>query len=267
MQTRLGRARRAAMRLLPVRPGDERGRAAAREIQKPTDRDIDLAMNGNICRCATYVRIRAAIHDAAAHAGGLSHDRHSDIKLSRRVAAQGRRPASSSACICRRCARAQSGAAQAFAPTPARRAFAPNAFVRIGTDDTVTVLSQAYRVRPGTVHRPRDAGRRGARRRLVADARRARAGRSPSSTRTSRSACRAPAARPRSPIPTSRCARPAPPRARCWCRPRRKPGSVPAGEITVERGVIRHAGVGARGPVRRVRRGRREAAGAGRRCR
>jgi isoquinoline 1-oxidoreductase alpha subunit len=31
----------------------------------PTDRDIDLAMNGNICRCATYVRIRAAIHDAA----------------------------------------------------------------------------------------------------------------------------------------------------------------------------------------------------------
>jgi isoquinoline 1-oxidoreductase alpha subunit len=31
----------------------------------PTDRDIDLAMNGNICRCATYVRIRTAIHDAA----------------------------------------------------------------------------------------------------------------------------------------------------------------------------------------------------------
>ncbi len=32
---------------------------------KPSDNDIDLAMNGNICRCATYVRIRAAIHDAA----------------------------------------------------------------------------------------------------------------------------------------------------------------------------------------------------------
>ena len=32
---------------------------------KPSDRDIDLAMNGNICRCATYVRIRAAIHSAA----------------------------------------------------------------------------------------------------------------------------------------------------------------------------------------------------------
>ncbi len=35
------------------------------EIPKPTDQDINLAMNGNICRCATYVRIRAAIHDAA----------------------------------------------------------------------------------------------------------------------------------------------------------------------------------------------------------
>ena len=31
----------------------------------PNDNDIDLAMNGNICRCATYVRIRAAIHGAA----------------------------------------------------------------------------------------------------------------------------------------------------------------------------------------------------------
>ncbi|MGE8505032.1 (2Fe-2S)-binding protein [Pseudomonas berkeleyensis] len=31
----------------------------------PTDADIDAAMSGNICRCATYVRIRAAIHEAA----------------------------------------------------------------------------------------------------------------------------------------------------------------------------------------------------------
>ena len=31
----------------------------------PNDDDIDNAMNGNICRCATYVRIRAAIHEAA----------------------------------------------------------------------------------------------------------------------------------------------------------------------------------------------------------
>ncbi len=32
---------------------------------KPTDADIDAAMSGNICRCATYPRIRAAIHRAA----------------------------------------------------------------------------------------------------------------------------------------------------------------------------------------------------------
>ena len=35
------------------------------EIPKPTDADIDAAMAGNVCRCATYVRIRAAIHKAA----------------------------------------------------------------------------------------------------------------------------------------------------------------------------------------------------------
>jgi isoquinoline 1-oxidoreductase alpha subunit len=34
---------------------------------KPSDTDIDHAMAGNICRCATYVRIRAAIHAAAGH--------------------------------------------------------------------------------------------------------------------------------------------------------------------------------------------------------
>jgi isoquinoline 1-oxidoreductase alpha subunit len=33
--------------------------------KKPSDADIDAAMAGNICRCGTYVRIRAAIHDAA----------------------------------------------------------------------------------------------------------------------------------------------------------------------------------------------------------
>jgi isoquinoline 1-oxidoreductase subunit alpha len=36
----------------------------------PTDQDIDSAMSGNICRCGTYQRIRAAIHRAAALKGG-----------------------------------------------------------------------------------------------------------------------------------------------------------------------------------------------------
>jgi isoquinoline 1-oxidoreductase alpha subunit len=35
------------------------------EIPRPTDAQIDAAMAGNVCRCATYMRIRAAIHDAA----------------------------------------------------------------------------------------------------------------------------------------------------------------------------------------------------------
>ncbi len=32
---------------------------------KPTDSQIDTAMNGNLCRCGTYIRIRAAVHKAA----------------------------------------------------------------------------------------------------------------------------------------------------------------------------------------------------------
>lgn len=37
---------------------------------KPTDADIDAAMAGNLCRCGTYIRIRRAIHAAAAKASG-----------------------------------------------------------------------------------------------------------------------------------------------------------------------------------------------------
>jgi len=40
------------------------------KVKKPTDEDIDSAMSGNICRCGTYQRIRAAIHEAAK---GLNH--------------------------------------------------------------------------------------------------------------------------------------------------------------------------------------------------
>jgi aerobic-type carbon monoxide dehydrogenase small subunit (CoxS/CutS family) len=42
----------AAAALLAVKPA-------------PTDADIDAAMSGNICRCGTYQRIRAAVHSAA----------------------------------------------------------------------------------------------------------------------------------------------------------------------------------------------------------
>src|ERR1700685_225248 len=35
------------------------------KTRKPTDQDINSAMNGNLCRCGTYVRIRQAVHKAA----------------------------------------------------------------------------------------------------------------------------------------------------------------------------------------------------------
>lgn len=44
--------------------------ALLRDIPSPSDGDIDVAMSGNLCRCATYNRIRAAIHDAAGQLGG-----------------------------------------------------------------------------------------------------------------------------------------------------------------------------------------------------
>ena len=39
--------------------------ALLKENDAPTDADIDAAMSGTLCRCGTYPRIRAAIHDAA----------------------------------------------------------------------------------------------------------------------------------------------------------------------------------------------------------
>jgi len=44
--------------------------ALLHETPHPTDSDIDAAMSGNLCRCGTYQRIRAAIHQAA---GAASH--------------------------------------------------------------------------------------------------------------------------------------------------------------------------------------------------
>ena len=42
---------------------------------KPTDADIDRAMNGNLCRCGTYLRIRQAIHKAAGIASSSNVDK------------------------------------------------------------------------------------------------------------------------------------------------------------------------------------------------
>ena len=39
--------------------------ALIKEVPQPTDADIDAALSGNLCRCGTYQRIRAAVHQAA----------------------------------------------------------------------------------------------------------------------------------------------------------------------------------------------------------
>jgi isoquinoline 1-oxidoreductase alpha subunit len=43
--------------------------ALLKSIRKPTERDIEESMGGNLCRCGTYVRIRAAIKAAAGELG------------------------------------------------------------------------------------------------------------------------------------------------------------------------------------------------------
>jgi isoquinoline 1-oxidoreductase alpha subunit len=48
--------------------------ALIRRFPKPSDEDIDSVMNGNLCRCMAYVRIRQAIKIAAAEfQGAASH--------------------------------------------------------------------------------------------------------------------------------------------------------------------------------------------------
>ncbi len=43
--------------------------ALLEEIERPSDDDIDGALTGNVCRCATYPRIRRAVHEAAEKLG------------------------------------------------------------------------------------------------------------------------------------------------------------------------------------------------------
>ncbi len=72
LRGRVGRAVQAAWEKLDVvqcgycQPGQIMSAVALLSAnKKPSDADIDAAMSGNLCRCATYQRIRAAIHLAA----------------------------------------------------------------------------------------------------------------------------------------------------------------------------------------------------------
>jgi len=71
-QSRAGKAVQEAWQRLDVvqcgycQSGQIMSAAALLESnRKPSDQEINDAMGGNLCRCATYVRIRAAIHEAA----------------------------------------------------------------------------------------------------------------------------------------------------------------------------------------------------------
>ncbi len=72
LDSREGKAVQAAWRRLDVvqcgycQSGQIMAAAALlKQTPSPTDADINAAMGGNLCRCATYVRIRAAIKEAA----------------------------------------------------------------------------------------------------------------------------------------------------------------------------------------------------------
>jgi xanthine dehydrogenase iron-sulfur cluster and FAD-binding subunit A len=58
--------------------------------KNPTDADIDAAMSGNICRCGTYQRIRAAIKDAARRPPGEPEPRTGPGRGKRTPAKPGR---------------------------------------------------------------------------------------------------------------------------------------------------------------------------------
>ena len=69
-----------------ARPGRScRPRRCWPRTPKPTDKDIDTAMNGNLCRCGTYLRIRAAVHKAAA-TGAAARPPRKPTQAARRAA-------------------------------------------------------------------------------------------------------------------------------------------------------------------------------------
>ena len=109
--------------------------------RNPTDADIDEAMSGNLCRCATYPRIRAAINARQ----GARMD-HSECHAARFPEIRGRAGARRLAAAVARAVRA----GRTVLADERAAAFAPNAFIRIGADNTVTVVVKHLEMGQGT---------------------------------------------------------------------------------------------------------------------
>ena len=231
----------------------------SRRTPKPTDADIDRAMAGNICRCATYQRIRAAIHDAA-RAGWrrMSHDRRSHA-LDAAAARRRPRRASSSALARRRRGGSRVGCRHGVAAAAERRAGARSrrtpSCASARRHVTVIVASTSRWARAPTPASPRWSPRSSTPtgRRCAPSTRRP----TRSSTTTSPVRRRAGHRRLDRDRELLRCstATPARPRARCWSRRPPSSGTCRPSEITVAKGVLTHA-VGKRATLRRARRGR-----------
>ena len=196
----VGRARRAAVRVLPGRPDHDRG-GAAREASRsrPTRRSMQ-SMAGNLCRCGTYPRIRAAVQKAPGRRDAVSAS--SAAHLPRRASALGGL-ALGVADVRRRAA--PTGAARAGAS--AATASHPNVFVHIALDGAVDDRLPSLGDGAGRAQLAAGADRRRARRRPGARQDRRR----PTATRST--ATRTPTARAASASSTTSCARPARPRA------------------------------------------------------
>ena len=249
---RLGGARRAAVRLLPGRP-DHVGGGLLNQKPSPTDAEIADAMNGNLCRCGTYLRIRAAIKKAAAHgagpavgrqrrprraAGGAVMARCSHRSTSRRRSFLARLGPRGRRRDARRgtpttCSPARPGAAPGAPPAPK---LVPQSFITVAARRPRHHHGQEPGDRPGHQDDAADADRRGTRRRLGQGHRRA--GRASTRRRTGRSA---PAAAPRRRPTGSRCVASAPPAARCSSRQRPRSGACRPSECTTAHGEVRHA--------------------------
>ena len=191
--------------------------------RNPSDADIDAAMSGNICRCGTYVRIRAAIKQAAQAGNGTTG--RLNMPLDRISRTTGGCRALAAGPSCRRRPRRRRRlmlsvglsrrltAARAACRSRRRRLRAQRLHPH-RSRGKVTLIMPKVEMGQGTYTVHADADRRGAGGGARPGAARARAAQRKALWQPALGGSRRPAARPRCAPSGSRCARPARPRAR-----------------------------------------------------